>query len=65
MNTPPSRAVVASLAHGLAHEVAALMDARLQLGAALSEVGLAQLDRMIEQRKMRVQALGAQVAGHA
>lgn len=54
---------VASLAHGLAHEVAALTDAKgkFPLWPSVRET----LDRMIDDRKARIESLGAQVAGHA
>lgn len=68
-NPTSKNAAVASLAHGLAHEVGALTEAKRQIllngacaiGSAVETV----LDRMIDDRKQRVQMLGAQVNGHA
>ena len=65
---------VASLAHGLAHEVAALAEARHSIDALLLAANESLAARknvghylrgMIDARKARIEALGAQVAGHA
>jgi len=65
MTTDPKRVAAAGLAHGLAHEVAALSEAKRQLLSVAGGDAFAVLDHMIELRKDRVALLGAQVAGHA
>ena len=64
MNSTPRKAMAASVAHGLAHEVAALSEAKDRLKACCPSAGKT-LQRMIEDRRARVAALGAEVAGHA
>ena len=64
MTPADERTAIASLAHGLAHEVAALTDARTRLDACCP-AGKQVLDAMIEKRKQRISALGAEVVGHA
>lgn len=65
MTPDPKRAAAAGLAHGLAHEVAALAEAKRKLFNMAGGDAFAVLDRMIEARKERVALLGAEVAGHA
>ena len=64
MKPAEERPAIASLAHGLAHEVAALTEARTKLDACCP-AGKQVLDAMIEKRKQRIAALGAKVDGHA
>lgn len=73
MTACTDRARVASLAHGLAHEIAALKSAHFVIDRALRgkanalqahEEALRVLDGMIRHRKGRVADLGAQVAAH-
>jgi hypothetical protein len=63
--TDAKRAAAASLAHGLAHEVAALAEARRLLVQMSGADAFAELERMIDARKQRVAVLGAEACGHA
>lgn len=71
---PPGRAQVASLAHGLAHEVSALQSAHFTIERGLREIAhgavahqeaLRLLEDMIQSRKGRIADMGAQVAADA
>jgi hypothetical protein len=62
MKTAAERAAAASLAHGLAHEVAALTEAKILLVTLSPAEAFAQIQQMIATRKDRVAQLGVEVA---
>ena len=65
MKSPAERAVAASLAHGLAHELAALTEAKAWLVTATPAEAFNAIGKMIEDRKARVAQLDAEVANAA